>query len=158
MLVGLEISYMSVVRLGSSSSGISSTQAADSLASERRRRALAPDGVSDGAYGVGRIDETEDIAGEDRAAVGRQRDPPAKPFYAQPMPLSLIVGPPNSGRAGEIVRRLRDASAREPVLIVPTGERRRAVRARAVCDAGRAALGISLRTFSWLFEDLCTRR
>ena len=36
------------------------------------------------------------------------------------MPLALIVGPPNSGRAGEIRARLEAALDRDPVLVVPT--------------------------------------
>ena len=36
------------------------------------------------------------------------------------MSLSLIVGPPNSGRAGEIRARLEAALDRDPVLVVPT--------------------------------------
>ncbi len=39
-----------------------------------------------------------------------------------PMPLSLIVGPPNSGRAGEIRRELMAKLRDEPVLVVPTGD------------------------------------
>ena len=38
------------------------------------------------------------------------------------MSLELIVGPPNSGRAGEILGRLRSALERDPLLIVPTGD------------------------------------
>ena len=38
------------------------------------------------------------------------------------MPLELIVGPPNSGRAEEVQTRLRSAAGAEPVLVVPTGD------------------------------------
>lgn len=38
------------------------------------------------------------------------------------MPLSLIVGPPNSGRAGEVRRRFVEAAGAEPLLVVPTGD------------------------------------
>ena len=51
------------------------------------------------------------------------------------MPLRLIVGPPNSGRAGEVRRRLVDRAAEEPVLVVPTGD-----------DA------------AWFERELCARR
>ena len=36
------------------------------------------------------------------------------------MPLNLIHGPPNSGRAGLVRRRFSAALEREPVLVVPT--------------------------------------
>ena len=38
------------------------------------------------------------------------------------MPISVIVGPPNSGRAGAIRERLEAALDREPVLVVPTAD------------------------------------
>jgi ATP-dependent helicase/nuclease subunit B len=69
------------------------------------------------------------------------------------MALSLIVGPPNSGRAGEVVARLREAAAHEPVLVVPTGQDAARFE-RDLCSGESAALGVSLRTFGWLFQDL----
>ena len=38
------------------------------------------------------------------------------------MALELIVGPPNSNRAGAVLDRLRGALDRDPVLVVPTGD------------------------------------
>ncbi len=69
------------------------------------------------------------------------------------MPVSLIVGPPNSGRAGEVIVRLREAAESEPVLVVPTSQDAARFE-RALCADERASVGISLRTFEWLFQDL----
>jgi ATP-dependent helicase/DNAse subunit B len=67
--------------------------------------------------------------------------------------LRLIVGPPNSGRAGAIRERLAAAAEREPVLVVPTGDD--ALRfERELCDAGGAVIGTAIRTFEWLVEDV----
>ena len=38
------------------------------------------------------------------------------------MPLSLIVGPPNSGRAGEAQARFLAGLAEDPLLVVPTAD------------------------------------
>src|SRR5690348_9975984 len=69
------------------------------------------------------------------------------------MGLSLIVGPPNSGRAGEVLRRLRECAGREPLLVVRSSADVNRFE-RELCEGGGAALGISLRTFDWLFADL----
>jgi hypothetical protein len=68
------------------------------------------------------------------------------------MPLSLIVGPPNSGRAGAILARLRERLDEDPVLVVPTGDDA-AWFERELCSGGEPTLGVSIRTFGWLFED-----
>jgi RecB family exonuclease len=65
----------------------------------------------------------------------------------------LIVGPPNSGRAGEIRRLLAESAEREPVLVVPTGDDA-AWFERELCADGSPALGVSIRTFAWLVEDV----
>jgi hypothetical protein len=44
------------------------------------------------------------------------------PTYAQRMPLEVIQGPPNSGRAGAILDRFRAVLDSDPVLVVPTGD------------------------------------
>jgi len=69
------------------------------------------------------------------------------------MPLRLILGPPNSGRAGEVRRRLVGRASDEPVLVVPTGDDA-AWFERELCADGEPCLGISIRTFGWLFEDV----
>jgi ATP-dependent helicase/DNAse subunit B len=69
------------------------------------------------------------------------------------MPLRLIVGPPNSGRAEAVQSRLRAVAHAEPVLVVPTGDDA-AWFERELCSDGRPSLGISIRTFGWLFEDV----
>jgi ATP-dependent helicase/nuclease subunit B len=66
------------------------------------------------------------------------------------MPLHLIHGPPNSGRAGLVRERFEAALARDPVLVVPTlddvhwFERELA--------AGAAMLGATVTTFPGLFR------
>jgi ATP-dependent helicase/DNAse subunit B len=72
------------------------------------------------------------------------------------MSLSLIVGPPNSGKAGEILARLKLALDRDPVLIVPTLDDADRFE-RELCEGsgnGDAVLGVSIRTFERLFEDV----
>jgi ATP-dependent helicase/DNAse subunit B len=70
------------------------------------------------------------------------------------MSLSLIEGPPNSGRTGAILARLRASLAADPVLVVPTledGDRFE----RELCESGApAVLGASIRTFERLFDDV----
>jgi hypothetical protein len=71
------------------------------------------------------------------------------------MPLSLIVGPPNSGRAGEIRRALSATLPAEPVLVVPTGDDVARFE-RELSDGAHssAVIGASVRTFERLFEDV----
>lgn len=71
------------------------------------------------------------------------------------MGLSLIVGPPNSGRAGEVRRRLLESLERGPVLVVPTADDAARFEAE-LCEAGggRSILGASTLTFRRLFEEL----
>ena len=71
------------------------------------------------------------------------------------MPLKLIVGPPNSGRAGEVRERLLESLDREPVLVVPTGDDA-AWFERELCKPGEPTLGVAIRTFGWLFEDVAS--
>lgn len=71
------------------------------------------------------------------------------------MSLSLIVGPPNSGRAGEIRAALTAALPAEPVLVVPTGEDvARFERELSEDGGGSALVGASVRTFARLFDDV----
>ena len=69
------------------------------------------------------------------------------------MSLSLIVGPPNSGRAGAIRERLVESLARDPVLVVPTLEDASRFE-RELCAPGEPVLGASILTFGRLFDEV----
>src|SRR3954470_24728059 len=69
------------------------------------------------------------------------------------MSLPLIVGPPNSGRAGEIRARLEAALDRDPVLVVPTGDDVARFE-RELSGGGRAILGAAIRTFRRLADEI----
>jgi ATP-dependent helicase/DNAse subunit B len=68
------------------------------------------------------------------------------------MPLKLIHGPPNSGRAGLIRQRFGEALEREPVLVVPNRDDVFAFE-RELCEAG-AMLGGSVMTFEALSKTI----
>ena len=68
------------------------------------------------------------------------------------MPLKLIHGPPNSGRAGRIQALFREGLDRNPVLVLPTLDDVFRFE-RNLCDAG-AALGGSVMTFADLFREV----
>ena len=70
------------------------------------------------------------------------------------MPLKLIHGPPNSGRAGLVRRRFAAALDRDPILVVPNVDDVFAFE-RELCEAG-AALGGSAMTFGALFRTVAT--
>jgi ATP-dependent helicase/DNAse subunit B len=70
------------------------------------------------------------------------------------VPLKLILGPPNSGRAGVVRRRYLDALERDPVLVVPTVDDVFAFE-RELCGDG-AALGGTVLTFGALFGQIAT--
>jgi RecB family exonuclease len=70
------------------------------------------------------------------------------------VPLKLILGPPNSGRAGLIRRRYLEALERDPVLVVPTVDDVFAFE-RELCGEG-AALGGTVLTFGALFGQIAT--
>lgn len=70
------------------------------------------------------------------------------------MPLNLIHGPPNSGRAGLIRRRFLAALDRDPVLVVPTVDDEYAFE-RELCEGG-AVLGGAAMTFGALFRTVAT--
>ena len=71
------------------------------------------------------------------------------------MPLELIVGPPNSGRSGEVLRTLAARLADEPLLIVPTRDDIARFE-RDLCAGGSPALGATIRTFGAVFSDIAT--
>src|SRR4051794_2819353 len=68
------------------------------------------------------------------------------------MSLTLITGPANSAKAGEVLERLRAALAREPVLVVPTAADA-AHYARELAGAG-IVFGAQVTTFSGLTRDI----
>jgi ATP-dependent helicase/DNAse subunit B len=70
------------------------------------------------------------------------------------MPLKLIHGPPNSGRAGLIRQRFEAALDRDPVLIVPTLDDVYAFE-RELCERG-AILGGATTTFRGLFRAVAS--
>lgn len=69
-----------------------------------------------------------------------------------PMPLELIHGPPNSGRAGLIRKRFSEARDREPVLVVPTLDDVFRLELE-LCEA-EAVLGGAVMTFGGLFRTI----
>jgi ATP-dependent helicase/nuclease subunit B len=69
------------------------------------------------------------------------------------MPISVIYGPPNSGRAGAIRGRLEQALSREPVLVVPTADDAARFE-RELCESGGALLGASINTFRRLTDEI----
>jgi ATP-dependent helicase/DNAse subunit B len=70
------------------------------------------------------------------------------------VPLKLIHGPPNSGRAGLVRRRFAAALDRDPILVVPNVDDVFAFE-RELCAEG-AALGGSAMTFGALFRTVAT--
>jgi RecB family exonuclease len=70
------------------------------------------------------------------------------------VPLKLILGPPNSGRAGLVRRRYLEALERDPVLVVPTVDDVFAFE-RELCGEG-VALGGTVLTFGALFGQIAT--
>jgi ATP-dependent helicase/DNAse subunit B len=70
------------------------------------------------------------------------------------VPLKLIQGPPNSGRAGRIRRGLLAVLDRDPVLVVPTLDDVYAFE-RELC-AESAILGADVMTFGGLFSAVAT--
>jgi RecB family exonuclease len=70
------------------------------------------------------------------------------------VPLNLIHGPPNSGRAGLVRRRFAAALDRDPILVVPNVDDVFAFE-REICQDG-AALGGSAMTFGALFRTVAT--
>lgn len=70
------------------------------------------------------------------------------------MPLTLIHGPPNSGRAGKVRRALLAALDRDPVLVVPTFDDVHAFEREL--SANGAVLGADVMTFRALFRAVAT--
>jgi RecB family exonuclease len=70
------------------------------------------------------------------------------------VPLKLIHGPPNSGRAGVVRREFAAAIERDPILVVPTFDDV-FERERELCGGG-AVLGGAVMTFGALFRAVAT--
>ena len=70
------------------------------------------------------------------------------------VPLNLIYGPPNSGRAGLIRRGFAASLDRDPILVVPTLDDVYAFE-RELCEDG-AVLGGAAMTFGALFRTVAT--
>ena len=69
------------------------------------------------------------------------------------MSLELIVGPPNSGRAGAILARFGECLERDPLLVVPTGDDVDRFE-RELCARPGTLLGGKVTTFPGLFGEL----
>jgi len=69
------------------------------------------------------------------------------------MPISVIYGPPNSGRAGAIRARLGESLDREPVLVVPTADDAARFERELVSEGG-ALLGAAIQTFHRLTDEI----
>ena len=69
------------------------------------------------------------------------------------MSLQTIVGPPNSGRAGEVLRRLEACLEDDPFLVVPTAEDIARFE-RDLVAGGAAAVGATIRTFASLTDEI----
>ena len=69
------------------------------------------------------------------------------------MGLELIQGPPNSGRAGEVLDRFRASLDAEPVLVVPTADDVATFERDLCADLG-AARGGSVSTFAGLAREV----
>jgi len=67
--------------------------------------------------------------------------------------LELIVGPPNSGRANEVLRRLEAGLDSNPLLIVPSGEEVARFE-RDLCSRGEPVIGATIRTFASFAERI----
>jgi ATP-dependent helicase/DNAse subunit B len=70
------------------------------------------------------------------------------------MGLELIVGPPNSGRAGRILDALAARLADDPVLVVPTMDDAYRFEQDLQAKAGGPALGASIVVFRGLFGEV----
>jgi ATP-dependent helicase/DNAse subunit B len=72
------------------------------------------------------------------------------------MPLHLVHGPPNSGRAGHVRRRFTEALARDPILVVPTVDDVYSFERELARSGGGALLGGRVATFDGLFGEVAS--
>src|SRR3954469_5918881 len=85
---------------------------------------------------------------------GGARKAPDPPLGSDAVPLKLVYGPPNSGRAGVIRRDFATALERDPILVVPTVDDVFAFEREL--SGGGALLGGSAMTFGGLFRTVAT--
>ncbi|MFL5779780.1 MAG: PD-(D/E)XK nuclease family protein [Thermoleophilaceae bacterium] len=71
------------------------------------------------------------------------------------MPLTVVTGPANAGKAGRVLGAYRDRIAEEPVLVVPALRDVRHAQ-RELASRG-AVFGTRVVRFRWLFQDVAER-
>src|SRR5919199_1050224 len=71
------------------------------------------------------------------------------------MPLTLVTGPANAGKAGRILGAYRDRIAEEPVLVVPAW--RDVLHAQRELAGRGAVFGTRVVRFRWLFQPVAER-
>ncbi|HXD59732.1 MAG TPA: hypothetical protein VN606_17535, partial [Thermoleophilaceae bacterium] len=71
------------------------------------------------------------------------------------MPLRLVTGPANSGKAGVLLDAYRSRLHEEPILVVPSFEAVEHTQ-RELADGG-AVFGASVVRFKWLFKEIADR-
>src|SRR5437763_5876935 len=75
--------------------------------------------------------------------------------YIGRMGLTLVTGPANSGRAGEVLGAYRARLEEEPILVVPAF--RDVEHTLRELAAGGAVFGTTVVRFKWLFETIAER-
>ncbi len=71
------------------------------------------------------------------------------------VPLTLVTGPANAAKAGEVLGGLRGRLGDEPILVVPSLRDVEHAQ-RDLADRG-AVFGVSVLRFDWLFEEIARR-
>src|ERR687888_10684 len=71
------------------------------------------------------------------------------------VPLTLVTGPANAAKAGEVLGGLRARLDDEPILVVPTFQDVEHAR-RELAERG-AVFGASVLRFDWLFREIAGR-
>ena len=71
------------------------------------------------------------------------------------MPLTLVTGPANAAKAGEVLGGLRARVEEEPILVVPAFQDVEHAQ-RELAERG-AVFGVSVLRFDWLFREIARR-
>src|SRR5919108_1619491 len=71
------------------------------------------------------------------------------------MPLTLITGPANAGKAGRVLGAYREGLARDPLLVVPTYAAVAHYQRELAADG--VAFGGSVVRFAWLVAEVARR-